>query len=453
VFIIPSQPVPQNTGIVEGELFVMFAFPSSTHNLLDLRLTSPRLTNLPLRGFGRAIGRVASDLSRTGRIALRRAALAGAAVAAVAACEPVDTSVAGRPAPSVNTAAPIPVALLLPRGSGNASDEVLATSLENAARLAISDLGNVAIDLRVYNTGASPATAQQVALQAVADGASVILGPVYAESANAVAVAVAPSGVNVLAFSNNSSIAGGNLFILGPTFENTAARLSNYAVRQGKGRTVIIHSEDVAGRAGRSAIEGAMARNGGTVVGAVGHEFSQNGVVQAIPRIVGAIRNNSADSVFLTADTAGALPLLTQLLPDAGISPATTQYIGLTRWDIPSQTTDLPGVQGGWFALPDPEMTSRFRSRYEAAYGATPHPIGGLAFDGIAAIGALASSGRRDALSSASLTQSAGFQGVNGIFRLLPNGTNERGLAVAQIRDRQVVVIDPAPRSFGGAGF
>jgi hypothetical protein len=59
----------------------------------------------------------------------------------------------------------------------------------------------------------------------------------------------------------------------------------------------------------------------------------------------------------------------------------------------------------------------------------------------------------RDALSRASLTQGAGFQGVNGIFRLRADGTNERGLAVAQIRDRQVVVIDPAPRTFGGAGF
>jgi hypothetical protein len=35
----------------------------------------------------------------------------------------------------------------------------------------------------------------------------------------------------------------------------------------------------------------------------------------------------------------------------------------------------------------------------------------------------------------------------------LPNGTNDRGLAVAQIRDNQVVVIDPAPRSFAGPGF
>lgn len=382
----------------------------------------------------------------------RRGVFTIAALGALAACEPIDTSL-DRAAPAIDNSAPVAVALLVPRGSANASDEVLARALENAARLAIADLGDVAIDLRVYGTAGSAATAQQVALQAVSDGAKIILGPVYAENANAAAVVVASSGVNVLAFSNNTSIAGGNLFILGPTFDNTADRLTRYAVRQNKGRTVVVYSEDVAGRAGLAAIEGALARNGGTAVGAISHEFSQNGVMQAVPQIVSAVRSGSAESIFMTADTAGALPLLTQLLPEAGVSPATTQYIGLTRWDIPSQTTDLPGVQGGWFALPDPEMSARFRSRYSAAYGESPHPIGGLAYDGIAAIGALVSSGRSDALSRASLTQSAGFQGVNGIFRLRADGTNERGLAVAQIRDRQVVVIDPAPRAFGGAGF
>lgn len=442
-------PVAQITAVVEGEASAMFAF-----------LTPVRKT---LRSASAGIAaRIATGIADAARAALRpvvavprparRGMLAVAAIGALAACEPIDTSL-GRPGPSVDSGTPVPVALLLPRGSANASDEVLARSLENAARLAISDLQNVTIDLRVYNTAGSAATAQQAALQAVSDGAKIILGPVYAEHANAVAVAVAPRGVNVLAFSNNTSIAGGNLFILGPTFDNTANRLASYATRQGKGRTVVVYSDDVAGRAGRQAVETALARSGGVTVGAVEHEFSQNGVVQAVPRIVSAVRSGTADSVFMTADTAGALPLLTQLLPEAGISPAVTQYIGLTRWDIPSQTMDLPGVQGGWFALPDPAMTARFRSRYEAAYGAAPHPIGGLAYDGIAAIGALVSSGKRDALGTASLTQSAGFQGVNGIFRLRPDGTNERGLAVAQIRDRQVVVIDPAPRAFGGAGF
>ena len=86
-------------------------------------------------------------------------------------------------------------------------------------------------------------------------------------------------------------------------------------------------------------------------------------------------------------------------------------------------------------------------------HGMGRHPIAGLAYDGIAAIGALARAGRSDALTAAALTQPSGFVGVGGIFRLLADGTNERGLAIAEIRNNQVHVIDPAPRSFGAAGF
>ena len=113
----------------------------------------------------------------------------------------------------------------------------------------------------------------------------------------------------------------------------------------------------------------------------------------------------------------------------------------------------LPGLQGGWFARPDPALATLFSDRYNSAFSSSPHPIAGLAYDGIAAIGALVSQGRGDALTVEALTQSAGFAGVNGVFRLLPDGTNERGLTVSQITDSQVSVIDPAPRSFGSAGF
>ncbi len=369
-------------------------------------------------------------------------------VIVLAACEPTGFGTG----PSINTSAPVPVALLVPSGSQNSGDDLLAQSLENAARLAISDLDGVNIDLRVYATAGEPAQARAMAIKAVNDGAKIILGPVYGESANAAAVAVASRGVNVLSFSNNTTIAGGNLFILGPTFQNTADRLVSFAAAQGKGRIVVAHDNGVAGQLGRNAVENAAIRSGATLVNAVPYERSQKGVIDAIPAIRDAVRGG-ADSVFLTALTEGALPLLTQLLDESGVDPETTQYIGLTRWDIPPQTLELPGVQGGWFALPDPTMTQRFSSRYTAAFGTAPHAIGGLSYDGIAAIGALVQSGHSDALTAGALTQGAGFQGVNGIFRLLPDGTNERGLAVAQIQNKRVVVIDPAPRSFAGTGF
>ena len=368
----------------------------------------------------------------------------------IAACQPVSLSNVGGGAISGNTVA---VALLVPHGSSSAQEQKLARDLENAARLAATDLEGAQIDLRVYSTAGNAARAQAVAIEAVNDGAKIIVGPLHAESANAVAVAVANKGVNVMAFSNNATIAGGNLFILGQTFENTANRLAKYAVRNGKDKILTVYSNNLSGQLGKQAIEQAVRASGGTNAASVSYEFSQNGVVNAVPQITSAAASSGANAVFMTSNAAGALPLFTQMLPEAGLSPADVQYIGLSRWDTPPQTLALPGVQGGWFALPDPNRAAQYNSRFTASFGETPHALSGLAYDGIAAIGALVNARGGDALSRQALTQAAGFQGVTGIFRFRPDGTNERGLAVATITDKRISVISPAPQGFGAAGF
>ena len=374
-------------------------------------------------------------------------------IAWVAACEPIPVSNGVGGGMRVDPTKPVTVALLVPGGSGVESDSFLASNLENAARMAIADLQGVQIDLRVYNTGASPEQAATVATQAVNDGAKIILGPLYAEAANAAGIAVANRGVNVLAFSNNSSIAGNNVFVLGPTFDNTANRLVSYAGTKGIQNFSIVHGDDLQGAVGRDAIANAV-RNGGKTVGSVqSYPMTQQGIISAAGPIANSIRSSGSQAVFLTGGVNADLPLIATALPEQGIDPAVTQYIGLTRWDVTPQALALPGLQGGIFAMPDTQMISLFESRYAAAYGQNPHPLAGLAFDGIAAIGALLAQGNPEALSVAGLTQSQGFQGTQGVFRLLPNGTNQRALAIAQIQNNQVVILEPAPRSFAGLGF
>jgi ABC-type branched-subunit amino acid transport system substrate-binding protein len=388
---------------------------------------------------------------------LRKTRKAGTLLAAMAsltlaACEPISLGNTTAGGPSVDPGAPVPVALLIPK-SGGSGDSFVSASLENAARLAIAELNGARIDLRVYDTAGNEAQATAVATKAINDGAKIILGPLYGGNANAAGHVAAASGVNVLAFTNNASLAGGNVFVLGHTFENTAQRLVSYAARQGKRRIVTVSAQNAAGELGRSAIASAASASGASVVGNVTYSYSQQGVNAAVGEVASTVSATQADAVFLTSNTDAALPFFAQLLPERGVDPAVTQYIGLTRWDVPPQTLDLPGLQGGWFALPDPTLAAQFNSRYSAAYGSQPHPLAGLAYDGIAAIGALVKQGKANALTAAALTQGAGFQGVNGVFRFRPNGVVERGLAVATIRDRQVVVVDPAPRGFGGFGF
>lgn len=366
----------------------------------------------------------------------------------VAACQPIGGLTTAGPAVSGQT---VQVAMLLPLGSAQGGDVVVARSLENAARLAATDMSDVTIQITVYDTAGQAAQAASVAQQAVSDGADIIVGPLRSDAAAAVGVAVASSNVNVLSFSNNTEIAGGNVFVLGHTFANTADRVIGYAASQGRTGIVVTHADTLAGQVARDAVRSAAARSGATILGTVPYEFSQTGVINAVPGIVDIVRNSSTDSLMLTSDSAGALPFFAQLLPENGLNVDEIQLMGLTRWDTPPQTLTFAGLQGGWFALPDPSATADFNARYSATYIDQPHILAALGYDAIRAVADTARTAGR--LGAAELTSSAGFDGANGVFRLRSDGTNQRAMAIAQIVDNQVAVIDPAPRRLAGAGF
>ena len=342
----------------------------------------------------------------------------------------------------------VEVAMLLPV-SGGGGDALLARSLENAARLAAADVaGNTTVNITVYDTAGNAATAASRAQEAVGAGADVIVGPLRSDAAAAVGVAVANSNVAVLSFSNNTEIAGGNVLVLGYTFANTANRIVSFSARQGRGNIVLVHADNLAGAVARDAVMQAAARSGANITATIPYEFSQVGVVNVVPQITSAARN--ANAVLLTSDSAGALPLFAQLLPENGLNTSTVQMMGMTRWDIPPATLEFSGLQGGWFTLPDPNATAAFNSRYAATHGGTPHALGGLGYDAIRAVAATAGTGR---LGAGDFVSAGQIDGAGGVFRFLNDGTNQRALAVAQIVNQQVSVIDPAPRRVGGAGL
>ncbi|QIE41422.1 penicillin-binding protein activator [Meridianimarinicoccus aquatilis] len=387
---------------------------------------------------------MASTTRKIGRRAMIRSLGAFTAVSALAACDPGALGNVGGGSGSVQ------VALLVPSSAGDGNVQFLAQNLVNAAKLAVADLEGVSVDLKIYDTAGSPERAGQVAAQAVAEGADVIAGPLFAGAANAAGLAAAPKGIPVLSFSNNPTIAGGNVFVMGPTFENTARRILGYARQQGKSNVLIFYGETEAERLGRDAIMRAAQDYGMSIAGTTGFAMSQEGVVAAVPSVAQQARSTGADLLFLTSNTDTALPIVAQLLPENGLPPEQIQYAGLTRWDVPASALSLPGVQGGWFALPDTTAVNSFGSRYSAAYGQAPHSIAGLGYDAIAAIGALVGSGQK--ITPANLTQGRGFAGASGAFRFLANGSNQRALSIGTIENKSLRIIDAAPSSFGSAG-
>ena len=77
--------------------------------------------------------------------------------------------------------------------------------------------------------------------------------------------------------------------------------------------------------------------------------------------------------------------------------------------------------------------------------------LASLGYDAVSLAVSLSQIAPGERYSSAQLTRSSGFAGVDGLFRLLPDGTCERGLAILEVHEGGPQVIDPAPSSFATA--
>ncbi|OUS05698.1 hypothetical protein A9Q96_10885 [Rhodobacterales bacterium 52_120_T64] len=382
-----------------------------------------------------------------------RPVLLGLTALTIAACE------VGLPGPTagVDPTQPIVVAMMVPFGSGETANDQLAENLVNAANMATRDLQGAVIDLRIYQTGADPVRAATEAERAISEGAQIIIGPLFSSATSAVAAVARLEGVNVLSFSNNAAIAGDNVYIMGLTFEDVATRLYGHSVRNGMYNVGVVYPEGIEGEAGLTAASNAARRVGASLTAVTSYPLNMEGLSEAAPEIADTIKGSGAQALLFTDTPTRGLPFIAAALGSEGVSRLNTQFLGLTRWDSSTDLLVQPSLQDGLFAVPDPALTAQFNERYLNAYGAEPHNLAAIAYDAVAAVGALvrsaAAEGATDAFSAERLTNPAGFIGVNGIFRFRADGQNERGLAILKVDTGTGVEVDPAPRNFGGFGF
>ena len=93
------------------------------------------------------------------------------------------------------------VALLLPL-SGNYA--ALGTAMNRAAEMALFDVAGKDFTLMPLDTGGTPEGARAAASKAIADGAQLILGPLFATEVAAVRDQARAAHVNVVAFSTDA---------------------------------------------------------------------------------------------------------------------------------------------------------------------------------------------------------------------------------------------------------
>jgi hypothetical protein len=108
---------------------------------------------------------------------------------------------------------------------------------------------------------------------------------------------------------------------------------------------------------------------------------------------------------------------------------------------------------GAWFPAPDPKGWTDFTKRYVETYGEVPPRLSTLAYDAVSLAISLSNNAAGSRFTQDTLTRTNGFSGVDGLFRLRPDGTSERGFAVLEVQRYGNQVIEPAPNGFTSAQY
>lgn len=348
------------------------------------------------------------------------------------------------------------IAVLAPTGAANAGVSEVGRGIANAAALAAEDIGDPSLVVRVYDTGGTPAGARGAAELAVAEGASLIVGPLFARNVEAVAPVAADAGVAVIAFSTDVQVAGENVFLIGMLLESEIDRIVGYAARQGVLAMGAMAPSTAQGDVAVGALTASAGRHGVDLVATIRYQQDFQGIEEASRRYADLHKEMGAvapiQAVFL-ADSGQALQSVGAYLAYFNVDPSDTRYLGAGIWNS-ATTLREPSLRGGWFAAPEPGPQRAFAQRYFDRFGERPHALASLGFDGVAAAGVMLSDARARGdsypFTVQAITAPAGFVGVNGVYRFRADGLNERGLAVLEVRESNFAVIDPAPTTFVG---
>jgi ABC-type branched-subunit amino acid transport system substrate-binding protein len=343
----------------------------------------------------------------------------------------------------------VKVAMLLPlSATGNAG--TLANHLKNAAALALKDFPSADIQILVKDDRGTADGARAAATEAIQQGAQLILGPLFAASASAAGQVARGANVPVIAFSTDSNVATRGVYLLSFMPQSDVERIIQYAASRGKHSVAALLPANGYGSVVEAALQRAVAARGMRIVSLDRYELDRVSMQSKAEALADVVKKGQADTVFIP-DAGDAAPFLAQVLSSQGVFPGKAQFLGSGQWNGDQRVLGESNLFGAWYPAPDNTGFEGFAAKYRAAYGDAPLRPASLGYDAASLAAGLVSRGG-GRISADAITNPNGFAGVDGAFRLMPDGTNQRALAVYEIGRGSAKQVDPAPREFR-AGF
>lgn len=339
---------------------------------------------------------------------------------------------------------PVRVGILLPFTNGSAATRALAASMMKSAQLALFDAHNPDILLITADEGSTPQQAAAGARSLIAEGAEIIVGPLFAQSATAAAPVARDHGVPIISFSTDSTVAGDGVYLLSFQPGDEVRRIVSYAASQGHMSFAALVPDSTYGARVAQAFAANVKAVGGRVTDVEKFGSSGAGMASAAK----AVANSKPDAILI-AQGGNLLREIGPTLAGDGAGNQQVQYLGTGLWDDPSIAKE-PMLTGGWFSAPAHESHRQFEARFHTQFGSTPPQLATLAYDAVSLVARISGGQPYHRFTPAVLTDPNGFAGVDGIFRFNPDGSSQRGLAVLSVQPDGFHIVSRAPATFQG---
>lgn len=418
------------------------------------------------------------------------------------ATEPVDLAVRGyTPDHMRGQTNIVRVGVLLPFSASSGAARTEAVQILHAAELALFERAGANVVLLPKDTAGDARTARGAAEAVIADGADLIIGPLFRGAVAAAGEVAREADIPMIAFSTDSAVMGDGVYQLSFPPDEEVRRVVEYTAAQGATRYGFIGPASTYGQVTQAAYADAITEFLGeaplpeTVLieapvpdglsdeelelyqpelieatfdtGLVSSQFYDGGIsamteaaarlammgVEALDPADAALMSGanwaptpaSAFQVVLLPEGGDELRMLAPVLLYQDIDPLLVKFVGTGLWRDDALARE-PALAHGWFAGPDPEARARFESVFEGVYATEPSRLAGLGYDAASLVALLSSD--ETGFEASRLGTPDGFLGVDGLFRFREDGTIERGLAVYTVSNRGFRVLDPAPERF-----
>lgn len=393
------------------------------------------------------------------------------------------------------------VGVLIPLSGPSAK---LGENLQKSAMMALFDMNNPKLILQFYDTEGTQEGARNAAETAVSQGVELIIGPVFSKEVHSVRPIARDADIGVITFSSDPSNFGKGVYTISTLTSQQAEMITRYACEKGYKRFAILSQDNMTGDIISYAVKKAADECGAKITKAGFYDPKidnlQPSVASIMPRMmedlekerdeeikrlessielvyagkpvpmkdeetgewkdvhmtekqldetIEALKTKELirdpfefDAIFVS-DDGSRLRSLGALFSYYDL-PKEIRVLGTSQW-AEAKPARESSLIGGWFANLPTAGFQGFAARFKEIYGEKPLRIASQAYDAVALASVLTDMG---GFSYSNLTTPSGFNGVDGLFRLLPNGESERGLEVLGVERRGFVTLAPTIEKF-----